>query len=321
MAILKYKKADGSYQTLTNYTVNAPSVVETSGTSTSAVMSQNAVTNELKKYTKTDDLNTVLNLDQYITESELTNKNYVTQGSLNTEINNFFQSTEGQTIIANGVNLDGYALSSEVEAVDNRITTITSGTEVNTFKQVVENMTFLRDQIQLEMANLYTISDADEKFATQTSLSSYIPTSAITATSGTSTSDVMSQKAVTDYVEAYVASAATEKAFGDYYKKVSTSGTCANLDLTAHVNLINISKDDAIPFVNPDEMTMPDFHIIIKNTSDEEVSVKMPNVEGYDVESDNVVLCNGTSALKIAKNAIGEVNIIKADGKLYYRFG
>lgn len=45
MAVLKYKTSGGTYTTLTNYSVNSPSVLQVTGTSTTAVMSQNASTN------------------------------------------------------------------------------------------------------------------------------------------------------------------------------------------------------------------------------------------------------------------------------------
>lgn len=44
MALLKYKNQNGEYVSLPVYTVNSPQVVQDTGDSTTAVMSQNAVT-------------------------------------------------------------------------------------------------------------------------------------------------------------------------------------------------------------------------------------------------------------------------------------
>lgn len=48
MAVLKYKDATGNFQTLVNYNIQNIAVVQETGTSTEAVMSQKAVTDQLK---------------------------------------------------------------------------------------------------------------------------------------------------------------------------------------------------------------------------------------------------------------------------------
>ena len=67
MAVIKYKDANGNYVALTNYTVQPITPVQSTGSSTTAIMSQNAVTTELNKkansadvYTKTEAGNTFL---------------------------------------------------------------------------------------------------------------------------------------------------------------------------------------------------------------------------------------------------------------------
>lgn len=58
MAVLKYKKQDGTYTTLTNIAVKGITPVQTTGTSTTDVMSQKAVTDELALKVSTSDFNT-----------------------------------------------------------------------------------------------------------------------------------------------------------------------------------------------------------------------------------------------------------------------
>lgn len=67
MAVIKYKDANGNYVALTNYTVQPITPVQSTGSSTTAIMSQKAVTTELNKkansadvYTKTEAGNTFL---------------------------------------------------------------------------------------------------------------------------------------------------------------------------------------------------------------------------------------------------------------------
>lgn len=49
MATIKYRTSSGEYQTLTNYSVQPITPVQTTGTSATDIMSQNAVTTELNK--------------------------------------------------------------------------------------------------------------------------------------------------------------------------------------------------------------------------------------------------------------------------------
>lgn len=67
MAVIKYKDANGNYVALTNYTVQPITPVQSTGSSTTEIMSQKAVTTELNKkanssdvYTKTEAGNTFL---------------------------------------------------------------------------------------------------------------------------------------------------------------------------------------------------------------------------------------------------------------------
>ena len=72
MAVLKFKNQDGEWVALTNYSVSPIEPVQTTGSSTTAVMSQNAVTVELNKKANTTHTHTVsqitdLNLGNYAT--------------------------------------------------------------------------------------------------------------------------------------------------------------------------------------------------------------------------------------------------------------
>ena len=57
MAVLKYKNENGQFVTLTNYTVQPITPVQTTGTSLSDIMSQKAVSDELNKKVNDSDLN------------------------------------------------------------------------------------------------------------------------------------------------------------------------------------------------------------------------------------------------------------------------
>ena len=57
MAVLKYKNENGQFVTLTNYAVQPITPVQTTGTSTTDIMSQRAVSDEVNKKVNNDDLN------------------------------------------------------------------------------------------------------------------------------------------------------------------------------------------------------------------------------------------------------------------------
>lgn len=104
MAVLKYKNASGEFVALTNYTVQPIKPVQTTGASTTEIMSQNAVTSALSTkansadvYTKTESNTTFLSKNEasstYLTQSSA-QTTYATQSSVNsisnsiTNINN-----------------------------------------------------------------------------------------------------------------------------------------------------------------------------------------------------------------------------------------
>lgn len=97
MSVIKYKNAQGKWVALSNYTVQPIEPVQGTGSSTTAIMSQNAVTTELNKkanstdvYTKDDANETFLSKTEadttYVTETELNEKGYATTSSVSTAI-------------------------------------------------------------------------------------------------------------------------------------------------------------------------------------------------------------------------------------------
>ena len=96
MAVLKYKKQDGTYSTLTNIAVKGVEPVQTTGTSVTDVMSQNAVTVELASKLLTSDFNTYSG----VTDTLIGGK--ASQGDLNT-----LSGTVTSTTVTGGTGLSG----------------------------------------------------------------------------------------------------------------------------------------------------------------------------------------------------------------------
>ncbi len=145
MAVLKYKNAQGEYVALVNYSVSPLTPVPTTGTSTTDVMSQNAVTTELNKkansadvYSKTDANSTFLTEKQvnnivYGSETKPTgNVEVVTTNNLTTTLATYSTTTEMNSAIdtkiaalvdgapetLNTLNELAEALKTEQDAVD-----------------------------------------------------------------------------------------------------------------------------------------------------------------------------------------------------------
>lgn len=96
MAVLKFKNQEGKWVALTNYTVSPIEPVQTTGSSTSAVMSQNAVTVELNKKANTTDVYTKSEVnDTFLTKSEASST-YITSEKAN---ETFITETEVNQII------------------------------------------------------------------------------------------------------------------------------------------------------------------------------------------------------------------------------
>ena len=102
MAVLKYKKKDGSYATLTNISVKPIDPVQTTGNSVTDIMSQNAVTVELANKLAVSDFNTY-------------------SGNVNTTIGNKVDKVEGKALSTNDFTTD----------YKNKLDSVASGANVN----------------------------------------------------------------------------------------------------------------------------------------------------------------------------------------------
>lgn len=97
MAILKYKDSNGNYQALANYTVQPITPVQETGTSTTDIMSQNAVTNALATKANTSDVYSKTDIqNNYLSKSDATST-YLTKN----EASNTYQTTQQVKNIVN----------------------------------------------------------------------------------------------------------------------------------------------------------------------------------------------------------------------------
>lgn len=84
MAVIKYKDSNNQWQPVVNYNVTVPTVVQTTGSSTTDVMSQDAVTDALDTKANTASLATVATTGSY---SDLSNKPTIPAAQVNADWN------------------------------------------------------------------------------------------------------------------------------------------------------------------------------------------------------------------------------------------
>lgn len=122
MAVLKFKNQDGEWVALTNYAVSPIEPVQTTGSSTTAVMSQNAVTVELNKKANTTDVYTKSEVnDTFLTKSDASST-YITNETANSTF--LTQEKANQTFITETeVNQIVYGQDSKPESPVTVVTT------------------------------------------------------------------------------------------------------------------------------------------------------------------------------------------------------
>lgn len=82
MAILKYKDKDGNFVALSNYTVQPITPVQSTGSSATDIMSQNAVTTALNLKANSSDVYTKSEIqNSYLSKTDASNT-YLTQTAL-----------------------------------------------------------------------------------------------------------------------------------------------------------------------------------------------------------------------------------------------
>lgn len=122
MAVLKYKKKDGSYATLTNISVKPIDPVQTTGNSVTDIMSQNAVTVELANKLAVSDFNTYSGTVDTAISGKLSTSDFNTySGNVNTTIGNKVDKVEGKALSTNDFTTD----------YKNKLDSVASGANVN----------------------------------------------------------------------------------------------------------------------------------------------------------------------------------------------
>ena len=157
MAVLKYKKKDGTYATLTNISVKGVEPVQTTGSSVTDVMSQNAVTVELAKRLAVSDFNTYSGTVNTLIGGKASQGDVnalsgtVTAHTADTTIHVTTSDKEKWDDVTNKVDkIDGKGLSTNdfTTTYKDKLDSVASGAEVNVQSDWAETATTADSYIQ-----------------------------------------------------------------------------------------------------------------------------------------------------------------------------
>ena len=339
MSVLKYKNAEGVWTPIANYTVQPITPVQVTGTSTSDIMSQKAVTDALNTkansadvYTKTDVDNTFLTKTDaestYVTETEV-NQNYLTKTEAQTtyvtetEVNKivYGQDTKpesGTTVITENnltqiLTSSGYTTASDVDAkiaalVDSAPETLDTlnelaaalGDDPNFAATITNQITSKADASAL--ANYATKIELNGK-------ANATHTHAITDVTGLQ--DALNGKAASNHTHSNyattssVSDAIAETTFNTGHNTVTT---LTNVPVTKRLVIANISSTGTLSLAaTPTDGR--EIQIIVHSTSGGEVS--LPTGSNY-------INMSGDS-ITVAANGYADINIVSDGTKMYVR--
>jgi hypothetical protein len=300
MSVLKYKNAAGEWKAITNYTVQPITPVQTTGSSTIDVMSQNAVTTELNKkansadvYTKTDANNTFLSQatasSTYLTKTEA-NNTYVTE----TEVNQIVYGSDTKP-----------ENPPTVVTTENLTTTLTSYSTTTEMNNAISSAVSGKADKATTLAG-YGITDAKISAGTIT-----LGTNTITPLTSIP-SEYVTESELSSTLSSYatsssVSSAISEASFNTGHNSV-TSITSVPVTKRLVIATISASASLALASVPADGR---EIHIIVKNSSSSDITVTMPSASGYVKMSGDTLTVKGSS--------YADINIISDGTNMYIR--
>lgn len=348
MAVIKYKDANGNYVALTNYTVQPITPVQSTGSSTTEIMSQKAVTTELNKkansadvYTKTEAGNTFLG--KTAKASSAGSADSATKAT---------QDASGNVITST------YATKTEVNTAkseaksytDTKIANLVNGapTTLDTLDEIAAALKdnagivdVLNQSIgskQNTISDLETIRSGAAKGAT--ALQSYTEqyTGTITGikmngaskgTSGvvdlgtviTSHQDISGKLDVTTAASTYATKAAvttsanglmisTDKAWLDFMNGSTTSTSAGSVPVTKHMCVLTISANASFAMASTPAAGR-EIHVIVKNSSTSDRTLTLPTASTYVNMSE--------ASITVPASGYAEVNVISDGSKMYLR--
>lgn len=339
-AVLKFKNQDREWVALSNSEVNPIETVQTTGSSTTAVMSQNAVTVELNKKANTTDVYTKSEVnDTFLTKTDASST-YITEDTLN----NYSTSTEVTQQISAAVDgkadkattLAGYGIT-DAKIEGGTITlgsqTITPLTEATagdyiTSEEVDAKIAALVDSAPGTLDTLNELAAAlgdDPNFATTITeqiaskadaadLADYATTQALTSglagKANTTHTHTVSQ--ITDLDDKYATRSSVLQAISDarFSNGHNAVSSVTDIPISKRLAIATISSHDSFTLA----ATPPDgreIHVIVNNTADRDILITMPSGSNYVKMSGDTLIVPALSYT--------DINVISDGTKMYIR--
>ena len=179
MAVLKYKNGQGEFVTLTNYTVQPITPVQTTGNSLSDIMSQDAVTRGLNKKANATDVYAKSAVDEALALKANASDVYTkaqTDSALagKADSNQVYTKSEVESALAGKANSDNVYSKEEVNgALAEKANADDVYTKAETDGAITAATESLKEEIvsgTIELNNYYTKQQADEKFVDKNNL-------------------------------------------------------------------------------------------------------------------------------------------------------
>lgn len=343
MSVLKYRNATGQYVPLSNYTVQPITPVQATGNSTTAIMSQNAVTVELNKkanssdvYTKADANSTFLSktdaTNNYLTKTDASNtytSNAEVQNIVNQTVYGTTTPTEAQTgasvvTTANlATTLGGYqeklTAGDNITISGNTISANVPGApDLSGYAQKATTLAgygitdakIEGNKITLGTNNITPLTAVPSEYVTETELTNkgYATTSALNSgLSGKSDTD-HTHGAASSSANGFLAS--TDKSWIDFMNGATTATSIASVPVSKHMCVVTISANGSFSLASKPAAGR-EVHVIVRNSGSGEITVTIPTSGDYVNMSE--------ASLKIAAGKYADINVLSDGSKMYVR--
>lgn len=320
MAILKYKDANGNFVALSNYTVQPITTVQETGSSTTDIMSQNAVTTALNTKANTSDVYSKTDSDSVFLTQESARNTYLSQTNAEStyQPKGDYATTDALTSRLSG--------KSDTDHTHNEATTLASGFMTASDKTKLDGL----KNYSLPTASASVLGGV--KVGTNLSIDSNGVLSAtdttytldsfgITATAAELnycdgvTSNIQTQlngKASTSVATSSANGllSSSDKAWIDFMNGSTTGTNIASVPVTKHLCVVTISADGTFELASTPAAGR-EVHVIVKNTSSSDITIGIPTSSPY-------VNMSGDS-LTVAGNGYADINVISDGTNMYVR--
>lgn len=316
MAILKYKDANGNFVALSNYTVQPITPVQETGSSTTNIMSQNAVTTALNTKANTSDVYSKTDADSVFLTQESARSTYLSQtnaestyqpkGDYATTDALSGKSNTNHTHSEASTSKSGFMSASDKSKLDGlqNYSLPTASASVLGGVKVGTNLSIDSNGVLSATGKTYTL----DSFGITATANELNYCNGVISNIQTQLNGKASINLATSSNNGLLSS--SDKAWIDFMNGSTTGTNIASVPVTKHLCVVTISADGTFKLASTPAAGR-EVHVIVKNTSSSDVTISMPTASGY-------VNMSGDS-LTVAGNGYADINVISDGTNMYVR--